>query len=149
DQALNLARSAASQQQAWERSIQKQQLAIQRAAGGRKEGTTTDGLNISGSFDDEMIKYMTIPDKYGKIMTPQEAAQQAFAKAQDMGLKLSPADFQLFVDRANQLKQGIIQKGRAKASTVTTTGGIPAQYLKPEYQKYTTESFFNRLYSSF
>jgi hypothetical protein len=147
DQAIGLARNAASAQQAWQRSIQEQQLAISRAGAGIGAPLTTAGLNVS-NFDDLMNAALQ------SGAAPQEAAQVAYTQALNLGWKLTPADLSTFTNRANQLQTQL-----PTATTPPQAGGVfgflqTAVPTMIETAKTTiggaislTTSFFNRLFS--
>jgi hypothetical protein len=108
DQALNLARSAASQQQAWERSIQEQQLEIQRLAAEREEGTS-----LSTSVSDYWANILALNaiDNNGKIDT-----------------SILPADIQKDTNQLTTVLQGA--QSKLKDVNWLKSSGVPIEKLK-------------------
>ena len=111
DQALNLARSAASQQQAWERSIQEQQLAIQRAAGGKGGGTSLSTSAI---------------DYWADLAALEMLNNQGMVNANV--LSILPAD----IHKDTNTLTAVIQKAQAKAKDVNwlKSSGVSADVMR-------------------
>jgi len=112
DQALNLARSAASQQQAWERSIQEQQLEIQRLAAGREGGGT--------SLSTSAIDY------WADLAALEMLNNQGMVNANV--LSILPAD----IHKDTNTLTAVIQKAQAKAKDVNwlKSSGVSADVMR-------------------
>lgn len=108
DQALNLARSAASQQQAWERSIQEQQLAIQRQS--------VSGTSLSTSAI----------DYWADLVALEMLNNQGMVNANV--LSILPADIQKDTNKLTAVLQG----AQSKVTDVNwlKSSGVPADTLK-------------------
>ncbi len=108
DQALNLARSAASQQQAWERSIQEQQLEIQRQS--------VSGTSLSTSAI----------DYWADLVALEMLNNQGMVNANV--LSILPADIQKDTNKLTAVLQG----AQSKVTDVNwlKSSGVPADTLK-------------------